>query len=161
MFSLPLFVLLTLSSGCGDKIGDSCSRSTDCSSTGERVCDTISPDGYCTIAGCDFGTCPDESICVRFFGGVIDESLPCDPRTEDRTTDDCSPDDLCTLAGYCVPRTAERRFCMLTCSSDSDCRNKYECRTEELMRIHGGEPVPNAGEVLDNIQAFCAVAPQI
>ncbi len=159
--AVALFSTLLITTACGDKIGDSCSISTDCSAQGERICDGSSPDGYCTIAGCDFGTCPDEAVCVRFFGGVVDESQPCDPRTEDRTTDDCGPDDLCTLAGTCIPRSAERRFCMLKCDSGGDCRDEYECRTEALMREHGGEPVPKAGEALGtDIQSFCAVEPQ-
>ena len=149
-------------SGCGDEIGDACQISSDCSQAGDRICDSSSqsPEGYCTIPGCDVGTCPEGSVCIRFFGGVTNTTAPCDPRTEDRTTDDCPPDDLCTLAGTCVPRTAETRFCMKTCDDGGDCRDKYECRDEALMREHGGEPVPEPGEALgDDLQAFCAAAP--
>ena len=145
--------------GCGDKIGDACQVSSECSSQGDRLCDTTSPDGYCTIVGCDFDTCPEESVCVRFFG-VANSNRPCDPQSEDVSTDDCTPDELCSLSETCVPRTAETRFCMLRCESQDDCRDKYECRTLELMREHGGEPVPEPGEAVSpDPQPFCAAAP--
>lgn len=145
--------------GCGDKIGDPCQVSGECSSQGDRLCDTTSPDGYCTVVGCDFGTCPEEAVCVRFFG-VANSDRPCDPQTEDLSTDDCTPDELCSLSETCVPRTAEQRFCMLKCGGSGDCRDKYECRTLELMREHGGEPVPPPGEAVSlDPQPFCAAAP--
>lgn len=149
---------VSLLGACGDKIGDACQVSSECSSQGDRLCDTTSPDGYCTVVGCDFGTCPDEAVCVRFFG-VANSNRPCDPQTEDRSTDDCTPDELCSLSNTCVPRTAEQRFCMLKCESGGDCREKYECRNLELMREHGGEPVPPPGEaVSEDPQPFCATA---
>lgn len=151
--------LLPLLAACGNKIGDSCSISSECSSQGDRLCDTTSPDGYCTIVGCDYDTCPSDSVCIRFFG-VANTGRPCDPQTEDIETDDCSPDELCSLSETCVPRTSETRFCMATCGSDGDCRDKYECRTLELMQMHGGEPVPPPGEaVSSDPQPFCAAAP--
>jgi hypothetical protein len=145
--------------GCGSEIGDACSLSSDCSNSGDRICDTLSEGGYCTVFGCDHDTCPEESECVRFFAGVA-TNLPCDPATEDVSTDDCSADELCSLTENCVPRSAEIRYCMRLCDTQDDCREGYECRTEDLMREHGGEPVPPPGEsVLDNIAAFCAEAP--
>jgi hypothetical protein len=49
---------------------------------------------------------------------------------------------------------------MRTCEDSGDCRDGYECRNEELMRQHGGEPVPPPGERLaSDLQAFCAEAP--
>jgi hypothetical protein len=144
---------------CGDKIGDACQVSSECSSQGDRLCDTTSPDGYCTVVGCDFDTCPEEAVCVRFFG-VANSDRPCDPQTEDSSTDDCTPDEVCSLSDTCVPRTAEVRFCMLKCGGDGDCRDKYECRDIERMRIHGGEPVPEPGQAVGtDPQAFCAAAP--
>lgn len=148
---------------CGSEIGDSCAVSSDCDPNGTRQCDRSSVDGYCTIAGCDYNTCPDEAVCVRFFVGSFDNET-CDPTTEDLPssdgTDDCSLDELCTLAGTCVPHSAEVRYCMRRCSSGGDCRGGYECRTEDLMIEHGGEPVLAPGEVPDgDPQRFCAVAP--
>ena len=146
--------------GCGDEIGDGCAISSECSNNGERFCDTTQPGGYCTIIGCDYGTCPEEAVCVRFFPAG-DQSIPCDPQNEDvGDTDDCTFDELCTIAGYCAPRSAEVRYCMRTCGSNGDCRDKYECRDSALMIEHGGEPVPPPGEPVDSTpQAFCAAEP--
>ena len=152
--SFTLLLLLGTAAACGDEIGDSCSIHSECSPTGERICDQQSPDGYCTILGCDFDTCPDEAVCVSFFS-VASTNLLCADST------DCTADEICTLGGYCVPRSSEVRYCMKKCSGGGDCRSKYECRDLELMQEHGGEPVPPPGEnlSLDNLQGFCAAAP--
>lgn len=156
---IAILTLPWLAAGCGSQIGDSCSLSTDCSPQGDRTCDTSSPGGYCTIPGCDYGTCPSEAVCVRFFS-VDSVNLPCNPATEDQTTNDCSNDEICTLGGTCAPLSAESRFCMRKCSSNSDCRKNYECRTKTLMMMHGGEPVPAPGQRLGaDPQGFCAPAP--
>jgi hypothetical protein len=162
--------LLVAGSACADQIGDECVVATDCSSAGDRFCDTTqgSPGGYCTIMGCDFDTCPDEAVCVRFFS-VAATNRTCDPGSNrnmngqyDCTEDGlhcCTADELCTLGETCVPRTAEIRFCMRKCGNDGDCRDGYECRTEELMMRHGGEPVPPPEPVSGPLQPFCAAAP--
>jgi hypothetical protein len=151
--------LLILLAACGNEIGDECSFSSDCSPQGDRVCDISSPGGYCTVLGCDFDTCPDESVCVRFFS-VSTVNLSCDPATEDDTTDDCTADEICTLTRSCVPRNAEIRYCMKKCDVDDDCRSQYECRTQELMEDHGGEPVLAPGETPgEDLQPFCAPNP--
>ena len=159
---LPAFALAALTAlgaACGEQIGDECALSSDCSPQGDRVCAVTSPGGDCTIAGCDFDTCPDESVCIRFFSGASSDRT-CDPRAEDISEDACTADELCTLSGTCVPRTAEVRFCMRTCESQDDCREGYECRDEQLMREHGGEPVMPPGQALpDDPQPFCATAP--
>lgn len=158
MRSIVLAFSLASLAACGNQIGDSCSLSSDCSPQGDRICDVSSPGGYCTIFGCDHDSCPGGAVCVRFFSAETD--MPCDPETEDLGTDDCTMDEICTLSGYCVPRTAEMRFCMKKCKGDGDCRQDYECRDRELMVEHGGEPVPPPGEtVTDDPQSFCAVAP--
>jgi hypothetical protein len=148
--------------GCGDEIGDSCSISSDCAREGNRLCDRNQPGGYCTIAGCDHGTCPDEAVCVRFFPAGL-QGVPCDPATEDQPsgTDACGFDEHCTLGAVCVPRSAELRFCMKACESGDDCRDDYECRDVELMREHGGEIVPAADKPIDVVdpQPFCAATP--
>jgi hypothetical protein len=155
----PIVLLVVASAGCGTEIGDECTVSRDCSADGDRTCDVTSPDGYCTVVGCDYGTCPREAVCVRFFSGTS-VNLPCDPDTEGDTTFDCTSDELCTLGGTCAPRNAELRFCMRTCRDASDCRDGYECRDRELMVAHGGEPVPPPGERQSSEpQGFCAVAP--
>ena len=52
--------------GCAPEIGDECDTALDCSSQGSRQCDRTQPGGYCTILGCERGTCPEESVCVKF-----------------------------------------------------------------------------------------------
>jgi len=67
---LPLSVGLLFAGvaalGCKPDIGDACKLSTDCSITGDRLCDTSQPEGYCTIFNCDPNSCPDGSLCVEF-----------------------------------------------------------------------------------------------
>ena len=154
-----LAALCLLLGACGEEIGDSCNLSTDCSSNGQRICDTNSPGGCCTIIGCDVGTCPGEAVCVRFFP-VTTTNRVCDPAAEDRTENFCTSDEVCTFSGTCAPRNSEVRFCMRKCGSDGDCRGEYECRDDELKREHGGESVPEAGEpVGSNTLGFCAAEP--
>ncbi len=139
------------SAACGHKIGDSCSISSDCSPTGDRICDTSSkPGGYCTIQGCDFDTCPGEATCVRFFP-ASDLTKSCTMPT------DCSLDEVCTN-GRCALRSTEVRYCMLKCGGHGDCRGGYECRNEERQIAHGGEPVPDPATGTPNTQPFCAQA---
>lgn len=59
-------VVLVAVAGCKPEVGDACTISTDCSITGDRLCDTSQPGGYCTMFNCDEGSCPDESVCVEF-----------------------------------------------------------------------------------------------
>jgi hypothetical protein len=161
-----LAALALASTACGKEIGDSCLISSDCdpNNTSGAICDLTQHDGYCTIIGCDYDTCPDNSVCVAFFVGRF-ENKPCDPVTEDLPssdgTDACNLDEICALIGNCVPRSAEKRYCMATCGGSGDCRDQYECRDETLMKEHGGEPVLAPGDqpTSDNLTSFCAPAP--
>jgi hypothetical protein len=90
--------------GCTPKIGDDCSTSTDCSTRGDRLCDTTQPGGYCTIFNCEPGNCPDEAQCVAF---------------------DFTLDPLCNEP-YATPRF-QRTFCMRRCKNNGDCRSGYVC----------------------------------
>jgi hypothetical protein len=145
--------------GCGKEIGDACTLSSDCSPNGDRLCDPdpSSPNGYCTVLGCDYSTCPDEAACIRFFTGNF-TNKPC---TAQNSASVCSLDELCSVSGNCVPRSSEVRYCMLKCDSDGDCRDGYECRTFELMQAHGGEPLLSPGTPVDadHSPKFCAVRP--
>lgn len=159
LMRFSLLVLVLAAFGCGKQIGDACITGSDCAIDGTRVCDIAEDQGYCTIAGCDYSTCPGEAACIRFFDGSF-SNLTCNPETENITTDDCSEDELCTLEGECVPRSAETRYCMKKCDTDADCRDKYECRTVALMKAHGGEPVLAPGQkVDDSAPKFCAPKP--
>jgi hypothetical protein len=148
---------------CGRSIGDECQISTDCSATGDRSCDLSQPGGYCTIEGCDDHSCPDDSVCVRFFpidfltegcdlaGGSastadmmcgVDASsvcLPCDP-TLDGTTCGRVPPPATSAAqpGLCAPRSTEHRLCVKSCDNDGDCRDGYQCRQG---KTHGSIPL--------------------
>jgi hypothetical protein len=159
----PLLLLCaSFGFGCGKEIGDACIISSDCSPNGDRVCIDSATGGYCTVQGCDYSTCPDEAVCVRFFTGGF-ANKPCDPATEDDGAadhDQCSLDELCSIAGTCVPRSSEIRFCMRKCGSDGDCRDNYECRDLERMMTDGGEPVLAPGLRVDSSSPkFCAAAP--
>lgn len=153
---------LVLGAGCGSEIGDSCAVSIDCdpSNSNDRVCDLSSTGGYCTIIGCDHESCPENSVCIRFYVASF-ANAPCDFATEDLTTFDCGTDEVCSFKGQCVPSTSEVRYCMATCEGQDDCRDGYECRDADLMRAHGGEPVPPPGERIgDDLPRFCAETPQ-
>jgi hypothetical protein len=159
-----LLALLAAVGACGKEIGDACVISTDCDPNGERLCDPASIGGYCTIQGCDVSTCPGESACIRFFTGSF-SNKECDHTAPGNA---CSFDELCALDDHCVARSSEVRFCMRTCGSDDDCRgdenddgkSDYECRDLDRMRLHGGEPVLDPGEVVTSSSPkFCAASP--
>lgn len=151
---LVIAALAALAAGCGKEIGDACIVSSDCSPSGDRQCDNSQKEGYCTIMGCDFSTCPEEAACIRFFMGSFANKACDDP------AGGCSLDELCDLNNRCVPRTSEVRYCMKTCEDDGDCRDGYECRDLAKMRAHGGEPVLAPGTPIDDsAPKFCAQAP--
>ena len=178
-YRLVLFALCTVAAmACGKEIGDSCILASDCSPNGDRVCLcsfcrgavlTNADEGYCTISGCDYSTCPEESACVRFFSGDFDNRV-CNPEVApaDCTPDPmgatvcCSLDELCAINGHCVPRASEVRYCMKTCSSDGDCRDGFECRDAAKMKEHGGQAVLAPGTEFDEskLTRFCAAKPQ-
>jgi hypothetical protein len=104
---LALVAATATAAGCKPKIGDDCQLSTDCSASGDRLCDITAPGGYCTVFNCEPGTCPeDESLCVQ-FGAQRSPIAACE--------------DLQAPSPYA------RAFCMATCSDDADCRDGYRC----------------------------------
>ena len=155
-----------LLAGCGKEIGDACQLNTDCDPSGARFCDISAsdPNGYCTIMGCDYNTCPSEAECVEFFMGTF-ANEPCDPATEGLLgsggTHVCNLDEICDLSGFCAAKASEVRYCMRTCQSNGDCRGQgYECRTFDLMKAHGGQVVLPPGQVDGpSTPGFCVVAP--
>ena len=166
LFAVVLGVVL---GACGKEIGDACINGSDCSPNGDRLCDPSSVDGYCTIQGCDYSTCPDEAACIRFFTGNFENKacdhvcdLLYDPKNQDCPAPvppavQCSLDERCSLDDRCVARSSEIRYCMRTCDSDGDCRDGYECRDIDKMIADGGEPVFAPGQVIDALGQVIAV----
>ena len=95
-------LLLAAVTGCDVEIGDACTQNVDCSPAGDRVCDIAQPGGYCTIEGCDEGTCPEESLCVRFFPAEF-LTVPC------ASARDCGADQECLTSGLCANVATGRR----------------------------------------------------
>ena len=108
-FALALGLVL---GACKPGIGDACTTSTDCSQTGDRLCDISQPFGYCTIYNCEpAGTnastaCPDDSACIAFAA-------------------EPSPVDGCANALGATPY--QRTFCLKKCDNNNDCRDQYVC----------------------------------
>lgn len=97
---------LLTAAGCKPQIGDSCEFGTDCSASGDRLCDTTQPGGYCTMFNCDSDSCPDDSVCIGFRARASTVAECSDPHGESRF---------------------QRSFCMAPCDDDDDCRSGYEC----------------------------------
>ena len=91
--------------------------STDCSTRGDRLCDTSQPDGYCTQFNCSKNSCPDDAACVLFNAGI----------------QGCGYDDR---AGGYGSRVA-RAFCAASCGRDSDCRAGYICADPRNAPFNG------------------------
>lgn len=159
--------------GCTRKIGDSCKANLDCSVTNTGAfCDLASPQGYCTVEGCDATSCPDDGVCVRFF--TLPRSGPqCNPQTRpccDPATADCRQpcacgerclcdDESCSRA-YCASETSERRWCMHRCTQDSDCREGYQCRTTGQGGAESVTVRDESGDATTPTEKFCAPVAQ-
>jgi hypothetical protein len=104
-----LVLLAALALGCQPSIGDHCVQSTDCSTTGTRLCDTSQPNGYCTIFNCEPNACPTGSGCIVTNISALG----------------CEYDDRH------APSRFSRQLCLKTCGQTSDCRESegYACIT--------------------------------
>jgi hypothetical protein len=104
-----VFSILAVSflGGCQPSVGDHCIQSTDCSATGQMLCDTSQPNGYCTIFNCQPNRCPAGSGCVETNASIFG----------------CDYDDRH------APSRLSRQLCLRTCTQDSDCRlgEGYAC----------------------------------
>jgi hypothetical protein len=112
LYTLLALAALAVATGCSPKIGDKCTVSTDCSATGDRLCDITQPDGYCTIFNCEPDSCPDDAACINFGTSL-------------------SPVAGCTVSQGESPY--QRSFCLASCESDSDCRADYKCIEPETI----------------------------
>ncbi len=129
-----ILVLLLGLAGCKPEIGDDCTLSTDCSSSGDRLCDTTQPRGYCTMTGCTAGSCPSEAICVAYRTGISVVPACYDPQDTARL---------------------QQTYCMRKCKRKGDCRGKYDCVDV------GDEDNPWGARVIENRSVrgtVCAVA---
>jgi hypothetical protein len=109
--------------GCTPSIGDACSFATECSARGDRQCDTTQPGGYCTIANCGRGTCPEGAVCVLF--GAREPGCSTNDRESQRLG---------------------KAYCMAACASAGDCRGGYTCTSPTRLPWAGAllDDDPNA-----------------
>jgi hypothetical protein len=125
------FVLALALAACRPEIGDPCETSTDCSPTGERLCDiTQKPGGYCTVFNCEPDACPEEAVCVEFGGAR-------------------SPVDGCEDPLGAGPYT--RTYCLKKCGENNDCRERdgYKCVNPDVW----------GAVVLDDFSKVCGKQP--
>lgn len=113
---------------CGHGIGDGCESALICSASATRLCDLTQPGGYCTLSGCQEGSCPSESVCVTFWQSSV--------------------------RGEIDRNRLSVNYCMKKCDERSDCRDDegYDCLAGKDFGFQGEASVEgNAG------QKFCAV----
>jgi hypothetical protein len=134
LFAKIITLLLSLVFvACKPEIGDECELSTDCSATGDRLCDLTQPGGYCTMFNCEPGSCPEEAVCIG-YGNVLSSAPACrDPQAS---------------------RRLQRTFCLKSCDSHDDCRGGYDCVDMKRHSDLGVVVVERAGKS----GKVCAVA---
>lgn len=132
-FALPVAVLGLGLGGCKPAIGAGCTLSTDCSSQGDRVCDTAQSGGYCTVLNCSDNSCPDNAACILFQVSVPG----------------------CLYNDYSAPARTGSSMCMKTCTQDSDCRESdgYVCENPRNAPWYAAILDDNQGE------SVCIAAP--
>lgn len=166
LLAAGLLIAALLGAGCGRSIGDNCSVNVDCSALGDRFCDISAPNGYCTMEGCDYASCPSEAVCIRFFTPLPDKS--CTDSTQcaayqtcqsGRCTGACSKHEDCgtgqrCVDGKCASESSERRWCQKKCDDNDDCRTDegYECRA---TGTGGAEPYPEPNTGVASPVKFC------
>lgn len=104
--------------GAGE-LGGPCANDTDCKGAG-ATCITESqgwPNGYCAIANCSAGSCPDGSDCFQMTSGNTFCLKTCGDSNECASGYGCDPS-----AGACVPG----------CTGDSDCEATEVCNPKTL-----------------------------
>jgi len=181
-----LCVALVLgSAACSKNIGDACTANIDCKIDGTRFCDVAPPGGYCTVEGCDVGTCPTEAVCIAFYTPIFDDPCnydPCNNRGADTGVPNapgaCNPDQRCVC-----DQTDDHDVATMTCSAtgldgvacssgtahcapeDSErrwcmkkCSNNGDCRDHYECRAtgtQGAEPIPSLEHPYGQPAKFC------
>jgi len=122
------FVMCNLVVACGRGIGDACETSLRCSASATRLCDMTQTGGYCTLAGCQPGGCPDEAVCVTFWQN--------------------------TPKGEVDRNRLSTNYCMRKCDERSDCRDDegYDCMKGSDFGFDGEATVEGNAN-----QRFCAL----
>jgi hypothetical protein len=127
------FLLALVSAACRPEIGDPCEVSTDCSPTGERLCDiTQKPGGYCTVFNCEPDECPEEAVCVK-FGDAVSVVEGCD--------------DPLGSGPYA------RTYCLKKCGENNDCREDDGYKCLDPRKAWGAV-------VLDPYSKICGIPPK-
>ena len=133
--ALLRFVLCALAvcaaSACAPAIGDDCGNALDCSAQGSRLCDRTQPGGYCTIRGCEQGTCPGEAVCVKFAE---------------------SPEPMCSPQTHAQAERLAVTYCMAKCSGQGDCRSNYRCTSAADFGDRGDAVILGR-----STQRFCSI----
>jgi hypothetical protein len=131
-----------LAFGCKPQIGDKCSTSTDCSQTGDRLCDISQPSGYCTVFNCEpkgsnaQAACPDGASCIAFAS---------------------NPSSVSGCASDLGATPYTRTFCLKTCDNGHDCRDGYVCLDPEADLRFGAVDVDGRTKVC--VVSFTAAEP--
>ncbi|MEM1348657.1 MAG: hypothetical protein AAGI01_08895 [Myxococcota bacterium] len=100
-------VLFSCLPACAPAIGDTCEGDVNCNAQDRAFCDLSIPNGYCTLANCNPGSCPDDAVCVEF----------------DETTtfclEACASDNDCRADLSCVDDDVHDRYCYRAPSESS------------------------------------------
>ena len=91
--ALLAFILsfgISVFAGCSPQIGDACLTSQECGTSG--LCDTSSPDGYCTATPCSTNSCPEEAACITFDNEQTFCMLRCESDEDCRSGYKCRSD---------------------------------------------------------------------
>jgi hypothetical protein len=114
------------------EVGDPCTKASDCNEG--SVCLTSLPNGYCSVKGCQSGSCPSGSECFQFDSGDTYCLKTCTSSSECREDEGyvCDSDNTC----WASQQTGNSPIGG-ACGSDTDCKDSGAyCYPQEYK----GEP---------------------